>query len=647
MASFGSFADLKLPKLQEDVAYAEGEGDESVEEQLSKQGSLSTGPDILDQLHPDGENALAAATAGNRYRMTFLPIGKREQVNDPGSVGSSLASMGDTVPDGWFNRRVNNIDNTALTTHRTEEADVEDPGKFRHQWENELARHILSLYATTQVTNTEISDTKIGAYPAVNSKVIMNFVDPQQNIDEIKEDLFNKPVEQEEDTKNNQYGEGDEYASEAFEGNESSKNDNDDAENEKEKRSRLKELRKLEKQRKKEEREAEIAALLQRLEDQEKDEKEAARFRHSTKIVDKNGKEVIIRGQPKVFPIWFTSTGAVYSDWSLLPGGVKLQAHLKEMYEKGLYEEYLDIVQRLLEEEWIKITKAMGTFEDVQMESRRVKKQKAEEDASSLKEYAAEQVNKKLSDPNVEVPRHFPLRIMMILWRQLVLTCNAMASIAVQNKKQELCNNILKRAEEWSSRRDVLTADMRKELKAYVNESMAYFYFRKKNYGVATRSMRLANAEYEARGEAFYQHFAVSKLRIACIESMNGQHKAAHAVICEVIGMVEDGSLAFAEASPEQLCIVSVAYHNLAVAQLKLKAPHLACESSMNARKIARLCLSHSNRWMSVYQYTHEAVTEDLKHEFSLQLKEGAIDDQQLRSIKGLIDTMFDPNPKV
>ena len=111
--------------------------------------------------------------------------------------------------------------------------------------------------------------------------------------------------------------------------------------------------------------------------------------------------------------------------------------------------------------------------------------------------------------------------------------------------------------------------------------------------------------------------------------------------------MVENGSLAFTDASPDQLCVVAVAYHNLAVSQLKLKAPHLACQSSMNARKIARLCLSFSNRWMSVFQYTHSACTEDLKHEFSLKVAAGEIDDAQLKSIKSLIDQMFDPNPKV
>ena len=103
--------------------------------------------------------------------------------------------------------------------------------------------------------------------------------------------------------------------------------------------------------------------------------------------------------------------------------------------------------------------------------------------------------------------------------------------------------------------------------------------------------------------------------------------------------------MSFTEASPEQLCITAIAYHNLAVAQLKLKAPNIACQNATNARKIARLCISFSNRWTKSFQYTHEACTDDMKHEFSLKLKEGLIDDKQLDSIKVLIDEMFDPVP--
>jgi hypothetical protein len=105
--------------------------------------------------------------------------------------------------------------------------------------------------------------------------------------------------------------------------------------------------------------------------------------------------------------------------------------------------------------------------------------------------------------------------------------------------------------------------------------------------------------------------------------------------------MVDDGSLSFEEASPEQLCVIAVAYHNLAVAQLKLKMPNLACQNSSNARKIARLCISFSNRWTKTFQYTHDAALEDLKYEFKMKLKEGEINDHQLKSIKELIEEMF------
>ena len=54
-------------------------------------------------------------------------------------------------------------------------------------------------------------------------------------------------------------------------------------------------------------------------------------------------------------------------------------------------------------------------------------------------------------------------------------------------------------------------------------------------------------------------------------------------------------------------------YHNLAVIQLKLEAPELACNSSQNARKLARLSLSFANRWMETFQHTHEVALASAK----------------------------------
>ena len=110
--------------------------------------------------------------------------------------------------------------------------------------------------------------------------------------------------------------------------------------------------------------------------------------------------------------------------------------------------------------------------------------------------------------------------------------------------------------------------------------------------------------------------------------------------------MVENGRLAQLNASPKQLCLISVCYHNLAVVQLKLALPDLACKNSQNARKLARLCLSHSNRWIKVMQYTHEVAINDLK--FDLQSKNITdLTAEQMELVKGLAEVMFDPQPPV
>jgi hypothetical protein len=104
--------------------------------------------------------------------------------------------------------------------------------------------------------------------------------------------------------------------------------------------------------------------------------------------------------------------------------------------------------------------------------------------------------------------------------------------------------------------------------------------------------------------------------------------------------MVEDGRLSFEEATPKQLCLVAVAYHNLAVVQLKLQVPDLACKSSQNARRIARLCLSYSNRWMHVFQWTHDTALEDVR--FQLTEKPGIpLNQKQLTVIKTLTMAMY------
>jgi hypothetical protein len=59
-----------------------------------------------------------------------------------------------------------------------------------------------------------------------------------------------------------------------------------------------------------------------------------------------------MRGPPLCYPVWFIGTGDIYADWTLILGeatdGVKLQAQLKILYEHLEYKEYLGVVESIL-----------------------------------------------------------------------------------------------------------------------------------------------------------------------------------------------------------------------------------------------------------------------------------------------------------
>jgi hypothetical protein len=106
--------------------------------------------------------------------------------------------------------------------------------------------------------------------------------------------------------------------------------------------------------------------------------------------------------------------------------------------------------------------------------------------------------------------------------------------------------------------------------------------------------------------------------------------------------MLDDGRLTFETATPLQLCLIAIAYHNLAIIQLKLEVPDLACKSSQNARKIARLCLSYSNRWIDTFQKTHDIAIDDVKYLLSTK---GYLEDDVLKIVSTFVDDLYDPAP--
>jgi hypothetical protein len=76
--------------------------------------------------------------------------------------------------------------------------------------------------------------------------------------------------------------------------------------------------------------------------------------------------------------------------------------------------------------------------------------------------------------------------------------------------------------------------------------------------------------------------------------------------------MVEDGRLEVGGVAPQKLCLVAVCYHNIAVEQLGLRLISEACVSAQNARRLARLCLSYSARFLKYFEKTHQVALEEL-----------------------------------
>ena len=439
--------------------------------------------------------------------------------------------------------------------------------------------------------------------------------------------------------------------------------------------------------------------------DQEQSFRKTSKFRSVTLVKDPEGKVVPLRGSPRCFPIWFTSTGEVYSKWDRLPGGVKLQAHLTSLHERRCYQEYLGIIEKIIDDLWRErklgrlhlddfAKKRKSTRPRVQMApgvlmdrarsasptrekvnagnplaaiafggsgviapgalfpagldvSQSISGQSmasagghqpwtpayAEEDAESMwtQKKNAEEARKAEADRVSDEE-------LVDLWGQLILTANAMGVLCIEKKRAELGLEILNKAERWCNRDDILAKRQRNTLRAHVHDSLAYFFYKKGKSMSATSYTKLALEVHELDEDI--EAVGVSLLHLSAIECQLSNFKGAHRTLYQFLAMVEDGRLSFEEASPKQLCVVAVAYHNLAVAQLKMLAPDLACKSSQNARKIARLCLSYSNRWMHVFQWTHDVALEDVR--FQLTEKPGIpLSQKQLQVIKTLTMAMY------
>jgi tetratricopeptide (TPR) repeat protein len=443
-------------------------------------------------------------------------------------------------------------------------------------------------------------------------------------------------------------------------------------------------------------------------------------YRISNTIKMKDGREIVLRGSPRCFPIWFCSSGDVFADWTALPGASKLQAHLNALYENKKYTEYVDVVETSIQENWRRviygeedftigsfgINAATGKSSDDgpvrgassssgrrARSTRQAGKRNTDEGTSQFGSplgwrqtdsgvVPVELRGAPLSDHGAAAaaaeriatcgPSHEQLKG---LWQQLIVTALAMGVLAMEQKHFDKGLSLFHQAERWTKNDELLDSSaVRKHCRAHCKDAMACYFFK---VGKPFSAVSYAEAAMELyEGARDMEGVAVCLLHLSAIYSQLGEFKKAHKLIFEFLAMVEGGRLSDAAPSPKQLCLVAVGYHNLgklllvravcqpllflrrcpmsltylpshriasAVVQLKLNVPDLACKNSQNARKIARLCLSYSNRWIDVFRYTHSLAVADIKWE--LRTKQLAdLSPMQIALIAELAEALFDPD---
>ena len=231
------------------------------------------------------------------------------------------------------------------------------------------------------------------------------------------------------------------------------------------------------------------------------------------------------------------------------------------------------------------------------------------------------------------------------LWRQLAVTSNVFALKLVDEKRFGEAMRMLKSAMrlmdvetgDAAASEATLSPQHRNELRAFIQDSYAYYYYRRGKSAAALqyaqRAMRI-----HVRLQS-WDHVAKCHLHIGAILSRLRRHDEAIRAMGQVLWMVEDGRLESGGASATKICLVAVTYHNIAVEQLLLSRVHEACVSSQNARRLARLSLSYSNRWVRNFEATHKMALAALAAQREVRMKIQTKEQSQL--FQDLTKTMY------
>lgn len=468
----------------------------------------------------------------NQYRSSFEHNQSRQKSSSSSSSSPSNYLLTTNpnptnTPDAHeacFNDSVK--PNSSWYKHRVNESTEIKNVMSKSEWENELARHILSVFSTA---NTGVS---IGNNGSLNSEILMEFIDPKHQ--ETREKVI-EYVHQSDDTiqrraarkKSSQSIGG--LSHHSREAEISLDRNNSDLMG--------------------------ISFSCEELTSEEKlhgkkllgDENEAS-FRHTTAfrrchvVTNAYGEEVALRGSPHVRPIWFLSSGEVYSDFSGLltsPHGDHLQAQLSVLIEHCRYKEFIETVGKIISDIWRERNEGeidvMGILRGNYMKkasstgaaAAAVASRKSAAIASSSKQKSGKESSQFCFTNNYS--QHLSNDDLSHYWKQLILTSNAMAILSGEKNNMETCLNLATLAEQWSCQEGILPSIDRKEVKGCVHDTLAYYFYHKKSYAAALAHAKKSNHYWESISHV--EGIATSLIHIAAAQSLLARFKDAHEVV--------------------------------------------------------------------------------------------------------------------
>jgi len=252
------------------------------------------------------------------------------------------------------------------------------------------------------------------------------------------------------------------------------------------------------------------------------------------------------------------------------------------------------------------------------------------------------------------------------LWRRLVAAANTLATQLIVYKKFPQAIVMLETMSSLLETYFKESKDCRQELLGILRDSQAHYYsFRGKPSAALQYIISATNVEKERgaknadSGLPFSIQLARCYLHKACILKQLNRFNESLNAMKRVLVMIDShllddilhkessiktsiSSANFCSIDPQIIALLSVTYHNIAVIQIILGHISDACISSQNCRRLCRLCMSITSRFVPQFEETHlKAIYEmsNMLHS-SKETKEQAMLFQQLVTERTLMSTM-------